>query len=65
MTVGDNIALLMIQFLVYVARLVDMKKLPIKVATYLLKGITKYYLEEFSKTFDMMLHQERIKQLST
>ena len=55
----------MLQFLPCSFRLADVNKLPIEADTYLLEGLTKFSMEDFSKTFNMMLHQERIKQLSS
>ena len=58
-------ALLMLQIMACSVRLLDMNNLKIAAATYLLESFTKYSVEYFSKTFDMMLHQERVKQLSS
>ena len=43
----------------------DVKKLSIEVATYIIEGLKKFSVEEFRKTFDMMLQQERVKHLSS
>ena len=59
----ENIVLLMLQFPPWSFRLEDVNNMIIKVATYLLEGLTKCSMEEFSNNFDMMLHQEHVKQL--
>ena len=46
-------------------RLLDVKKLPIEAAKYLLEVITKCYVGQFSKTFNVMIQKERVKQISS
>ena len=55
----------MIYFLSCVIRLLDVNKLSIESDTYLLEVLTKFSVEYFIKTFDMMLQQERIKHLGS
>ena len=55
----------MLQFLACSFRLSGVKKLPVEAATYILEGLTKWSVEEFRNTFDMMLQQEHIKHLSS
>ena len=55
----------MLYFLAWSIRLADVNKLPIEAATYLLEGLTKLSVEYLSKTFDMMLQQERVKHISS
>ena len=64
-TVGENIAHLMLQFLTYSVRLSDVNTLPTETDTYLLEGLTKCSVEEFSRPFDMMIQKKRVKQLSS
>ena len=42
-----------------------MNKLPIEADKYLLEGLTKGSVEEFSNPFDMMIQQERVKHISS
>ena len=58
-------SLLMLQFLVCIVHILDVNKLTIEADTYLLEGLTRCSLEQLSKTFDMMLQQERVKQFSS
>ena len=64
-TVGENIARLMLQFMACSVRLSDVNNPPIEADTYLQEVLTKCSVEEFSKTFNMILHQERVKQISS
>ena len=64
-TVVENIALLMLQFLSWSVRLSDVNKLTIEAATYLIEGLTKWSVEYFRNTFNMMIQQERVKQISS
>ena len=52
--------MLILQFLAYIIDLADVNKLQIEADTYLLEFLTKCYVEEFIKPFEMILQQERI-----
>ena len=45
----------MVQFLDCIFRLAELNKLSIEADTYLLEGLTKCSMEDYSKPFDMML----------
>ena len=55
----------MLQFMAFSVCLAEVNKLPIEADKYRLEGITKCSVEYFSKPFDMMIQQERVKQLSS
>ena len=44
-TVGENISLIMLQFMTFIIRLSDVNKSLIEAATYLLEGLTKCSVE--------------------
>ena len=46
-------------------RLAEVKQLPLEAPTYILQGLTKCSVSEFTGTFEMMLNQERFNQMST
>ena len=52
------------QFLSCIFRLSYVNNLPIKSSIYLLESLTKFSVKGFRKPFNMMLHQERIKQFN-
>ena len=55
----------MLQLLACSVRLLDVKNLLIEAGTYLIEGLTNFSVEDFRKTFDMMLQKEHVKQISS
>ena len=64
-TVREKITLLMLQFLAFSVRLADINNLVVDSDKYLLEVLTKFSVGDLSNTFDMMLHQERVKKISS
>ena len=54
----------MLQFLAWIVRLLGVNYIPIEADKYPLEGLTKWSVEEFRNPLDMMLHNERVKQIS-
>ena len=46
-------------------RLAEIKQLSLEAPTYILQGLTKCSVAEFTRPFDLLLNQERVNQMST
>ena len=64
-TVGDNVSEISEQVKAVSGRLAEVNQLPLESPKYILQGITKCSVAEFTGRFDLLLNQERVNQIST
>ena len=64
-TVGENVLEISAQIKAVSGRLSEVNQLPLEAPTYILQGLTKLSVAEFTGPFEMLLNQERVNQMST
>ena len=63
--VGKNVSWASAQIRAVSKRLSEVNQLTLEVPTYVLQGMTKCYVPEFTGPFDLMLNQERVTHMAT
>ena len=64
-TVGENVSEAAVQNRAVSKRLSEVNQLTLEALTYVLQGMTKYYVPEFTGTLELMLNKERVTQMAT
>ena len=64
-TVGENVSEILEQVKAVSRRLSEVYQLPLEYPTYILQGLSKCSVAEFTGHFKLMLNQERVNQMST
>ena len=64
-TVGENVSEISAQVKAVSERLTEVKQLPLEDPTYILQGLTKCSVAEFTGPFKLLLNQEQVNQMST
>ena len=62
--VGKNVSWASAQIRAVSKRLSEVNQLTLEVPTYVLQGLTKYSVPEFTGPFYLMLNQERVTQMA-
>jgi hypothetical protein len=62
---GENVSLVSTQIRAVCERLSEVQQLPLETPTYVLSGLTKCSVPEFTGPFELMLNQERVTQMAT
>ena len=63
--VGENVSEISAQVKAVSGRLAEVNQLLLEAPTYILQGLTKCYVTEFTGPFELLLNQERFNQMST
>ena len=62
--VGENVSEISAQVKAVSGRLAEVNQLPLEAPTCILQGLTKCSVAEFTGTFELLLNQERVNQMS-
>ena len=64
-TIGENVSEVTAQLRAVSERLSELKQTPLKAPTYILKGLTKCSVAEFTAPFDLLLNMKQVNQMGT
>ena len=63
--VGENVSDISAQVKAVIRRLAEVNQLSQEAPTYIIQGLTKCSIAEFTGPFELLLNQERVNQIST
>ena len=64
-TIGENVSDISAQVKAVSGRLAEVNQLLLEAPTYILQGLTKCSVAEFTGPFELLINQERVNQMST